>query len=87
MLIKEIEVEGYAVKIESAEGKFIVSVPALPGCIVQVDREEDAKREVRKAMGVYFSGLANSFSPDRKKQSGRPGKPHDAERLPHKGRK
>ncbi|MEW6035100.1 MAG: hypothetical protein AB1529_00665 [Candidatus Micrarchaeota archaeon] len=57
--MKEIEVEGYTVTIERAFGRFVVSVPKLPGCTVQVDREEDAGREIRKQMGMYFSELAS----------------------------
>jgi predicted RNase H-like HicB family nuclease len=61
--MKEIEVEGFKVTIEKSEGKYIVSVPKLPGCTTQVDREEDAAREIRRVIGTYIAGLANSFTP------------------------
>ncbi|MFH0885089.1 MAG: type II toxin-antitoxin system HicB family antitoxin [Candidatus Micrarchaeota archaeon] len=61
--MKEIEVEGFKVTIERSEGKFIVSVPKLPGCTTQVDREEDAAHEIRRIIGVYLAGLSNSFTP------------------------
>jgi len=69
--MKEIEVEGFRVTIERSEGKYIVSVPKLPGCTTQVDREEDAAREIRGIIGIYLAGLANSFTPmERKPASG-----------------
>jgi predicted RNase H-like HicB family nuclease len=61
--MKEIEVEGFKVTIEKSDGKFIVSVPKLPGCTTQVDREEDAAREIRKMIGLYLAGLSNRFTP------------------------
>lgn len=60
--MKEIEVEGFTVTIERSEGKFMVSVPKLPGCTTQVDREEDAAREIRKMIGLYLAGLSNTFT-------------------------
>jgi len=57
--MKVIKVEGYDVEITKADGKFVVAVPKLPGCIVQVDREEDARGEIRKMMGLYMQGLAS----------------------------
>lgn len=56
--MKVIKVEGYEVEITKADGKFVASVPRLPGCIVQVDREEDARGEIRKMMGLYLQGMA-----------------------------
>lgn len=56
--MKEIEVEGYLVTIQKAEGAFIVSVPELPGCTIQVRREEDAKGEIRRMIGLYLLDMA-----------------------------
>jgi predicted RNase H-like HicB family nuclease len=67
--MKEIEVEGFKVTIEPSEGRFIVSVPKLPGCTTQVDREGDAAREIRKIIGLYLAGLSNSFTPKKPGQA------------------
>jgi predicted RNase H-like HicB family nuclease len=56
--MKVIKVEGFDVEITNSDGKFVVSVPKLPGCIIQVDREEDARGEIRRMMGLYMQGLA-----------------------------
>jgi len=61
--MKEIEVEGFKVTIEMSEGKYIVSVPKLPGCTTQVDNEKDAAREIRRVIGTYLAELSNSFTP------------------------
>ncbi len=55
----KIDVEGYEVRVEAAEGKYLVFVPRLPGCAVQVDRKEDAKGAIRKAIGLYLLELAS----------------------------
>ncbi len=69
--MKEIEVEGFKVVIEKSEGGFTVSVPKLPGCATQVEREEDAPREIRAVIGLYLRELtANQFTP--KKAAPRP---------------
>jgi predicted RNase H-like HicB family nuclease len=57
--MKTIEVEGYEVTITKDEGRFIVSVPELPGCTVQVDEERDAAREIRNMIGLYMLELAS----------------------------
>jgi len=64
MSAKEIEVEGFKVIVEKFEGKYVVSVPKLPGCATQVDREEDAAREIRGMIGLYLAELASKpFTP------------------------
>ena len=55
--MKRIMVEGYEVTIEMAGDKFLVSVPKLPGCSVQVDNEKDAEREIRRMMDIYVPAL------------------------------
>lgn len=57
--MEEIEVEGFKVNIEKDDGKFIVSVPMLPGCTVQVEKREDAPREIRRMIGLYLIELAS----------------------------
>ena len=56
--MKEIEVEGYKVVVERTEGgKFVITVPELPGIIGQVKEEKDAMPEIRRLMGKYFIEL------------------------------
>jgi predicted RNase H-like HicB family nuclease len=56
--MKTITVEGYEVEITKVDDKYVASVPKLPGCIVQVDNEGDARGEIRKMMGLYLQGVA-----------------------------
>ncbi|MDD5172337.1 MAG: type II toxin-antitoxin system HicB family antitoxin [Candidatus ainarchaeum sp.] len=56
--MKEIKVQGYTVTVEVSEGVYIVSVPELPGCTIQVDREEDGARRIEGVMGEYLKELA-----------------------------
>jgi predicted RNase H-like HicB family nuclease len=45
----------YAVLLESEDdGGFVVSVPALPGCISQGDTREEALANIREAIAVYL---------------------------------
>jgi predicted RNase H-like HicB family nuclease len=71
--MKTIMVEGYEVEITRADDKYFVSVPKLPGCSVQVDKEEDAPREIRKMIGTYMQGLA-SLRPKNNSNPGDAGK-------------
>lgn len=66
--MKEITVEGYLVTIEKdpESGTFTVCVPQLPGCIVQVNKEEEARPRIRRAMGEYLAEIA-SRKPMRKR--------------------
>ena len=74
--MKEIEVEGYRVVIErdSGSGTFTVSVPDLPGCVAQVEKEELAKTEIRKAIGLYMQGLASMPKPRKAEERDQPQK-------------
>ncbi|MBN1169631.1 type II toxin-antitoxin system HicB family antitoxin [Candidatus Micrarchaeota archaeon] len=57
--MKEIEVEGYRVLVERGEkGKFVITVPDLPGVIGQVEDEKDAYGEIRRLIGRYFVELS-----------------------------
>jgi predicted RNase H-like HicB family nuclease len=55
----KIKVEGFEISVEKSEGGFTVSVPELPGCTVQVDREQDAERGIRPMIGMYLKELAS----------------------------
>lgn len=80
--MKEIRVEGYLVTIEDADGEFVVSVPALPGCVIQVKKEEMAAPEIRKAIGDYLHELAS-----RRPVQKRPDRPDSDPGGDHTGRK
>jgi predicted RNase H-like HicB family nuclease len=44
----------YTVLLEPEDdGGFVVSVPALPGCISQGDTREEALANIREAISVY----------------------------------
>jgi len=62
-------VEGYEVEGTKVEDKFMVSVPELPGCTVQVDERKDAKNAIREMIGLYLTELA-SKRPKHKKDDG-----------------
>jgi len=45
----------YTVLLEPEDdGGFVVSVPALPGCISQGDTREEALANIREAIAVYL---------------------------------
>ena len=49
---------GYTVIIETEqEGGFVVSVPALPGCLTQGENREDALKNAREAITAYIEEL------------------------------
>ena len=57
--MKKIKVEGYDVTIERDNGVFIVSVPELPGCTTQVDKEEDIQPIIKSIIGDYLRELVS----------------------------
>lgn len=66
--MKEITVEGFKVMIERGEtGCFVLSVPELPGCIGQVDKEEDAPAEMKKLIKAHLVELAGKLPKPRSK--------------------
>lgn len=42
-----------AVFIQEKDGRFSVSVPALPGCFSQGDTLEEAKKNIEEAIALY----------------------------------
>ncbi|NYZ77058.1 type II toxin-antitoxin system HicB family antitoxin [Candidatus Micrarchaeota archaeon] len=64
---EEITVEGYRVVIEKTGGTHVVSVPALPGCTVQVDKREDIAKEITRVIGSYLGELIQSRPKMKKK--------------------
>lgn len=51
----------YTVVLEREEdGGFVVTVPALPGCVSQGDSREEALENVREAIAVYIEDCRES---------------------------
>ncbi len=74
--MKKIKVEGFDVEIERIEGgKFMVSVPKLPGCTIEVNKEEQARDSIARMIGSYMVELA----------SRRPKKPNRGDDEPEGG--
>jgi predicted RNase H-like HicB family nuclease len=49
---------GYTVVLESErEGGFVVSVPALPGCLTQGESRSEALKNAREAIAAYVEEL------------------------------
>jgi predicted RNase H-like HicB family nuclease len=78
------KVEGYEVDITRVEDKFMVSVPELPGCSVQVDDKKDAKNAIREMIGLYLTELASKRPKHKKNDNGPAG---DAKKGPSRMKK
>jgi predicted RNase H-like HicB family nuclease len=51
----------YTVLLEpEADGGFVVSVPALPGCISQGDTRAEALANIREAIALYIEDCRDS---------------------------
>ncbi|MEM9481455.1 MAG: type II toxin-antitoxin system HicB family antitoxin [Verrucomicrobiota bacterium] len=48
--------------IPSDEGGFTVTVPGLRGCISEGDSREDALKNIREAILLYFDTLDEDYS-------------------------
>ncbi len=54
----------YTVLLEpEADGGFVVSVPALPGCISQGDTREEALANIREAIALYIEDCRDAGDP------------------------
>ena len=52
------KIENYTVLIdESAEGGYIVVVPALPGCLTQAETIQRAEKRAGEAIRAYLKGM------------------------------
>lgn len=61
---KQTKVLKYTVIFEPAEeGGFVVTVPALPGCITQGDTFEEAKKMAKDAIKGYIAVLKEDKEP------------------------
>jgi len=45
------------------DGEFVVSVPALPGCISQGDTRAEALSNIREAIGLYIEDCREAGDP------------------------
>ena len=55
----------YTVLLEPEEdGGFVVSVPALPGCISQGDTREEALANIREAISLYAEDCREAGDPE-----------------------
>lgn len=54
----------YTVVLEQeSDGGYIVSVPALPGCVSQGDTRDEALANVREAIEVYLEDCRDAGEP------------------------
>jgi len=54
----------YAVLLEPEDdGGFVISVPALPGCVSQGDTREEALVNIREAIAVYVEDCREAGDP------------------------
>jgi len=54
----------YTVVLEQEEdGGYVVSVPALPGCVSQGDTRTDALKNVREAIALYVEDCREAGDP------------------------
>ncbi len=54
----------YTVILErEADGGFVVSVPALPGCVSQGDSRQEALSNIREAIELYIEDCREAGDP------------------------
>jgi predicted RNase H-like HicB family nuclease len=59
----------FKVHLEKDEdGKWVATVPALPGCISQGRTAAEARRNIREAIALHVSSLAEDGIPIRKRR-------------------
>ncbi len=55
---------GYTVILErESDGGYVVSVPALPGCVSQGDTREQALANIREAIELYIEDCREAGDP------------------------
>ena len=52
-------VEGYEVLVRKGKNSFVITVPELPGVVGQVEKAEDARKEIRKLILAHARALAD----------------------------
>lgn len=48
---------------QESDGGFVVTVPALPGCVSQGDTRDEATRNIREAILAYVEALRIAGDP------------------------
>jgi len=48
---------------QAAEGGYVASVPALPGCHTQGETLEETERNIKEAIALYLESLADHGEP------------------------
>ena len=48
---------------EEADGGYVVSVPALPGCVSEGDTRADALANIREAIALYIDDCREAGDP------------------------
>ena len=55
---------GYTVILEQEpDGGFVVTVPALPGCVSQGDTKDEAIKNIREAIELYLEDCRETGDP------------------------
>jgi predicted RNase H-like HicB family nuclease len=55
---------GYTVILErEADGGYVVTVPALPGCVSQGGTRDEAQRNIREAIELYIEDCRDAGDP------------------------
>jgi predicted RNase H-like HicB family nuclease len=75
--MKRMKVEGFEIEVKEDKGVFIVSVPELPGCTTQVDKEEEIVPRIKGVIGDYLIELASLKPILRKPERAKPLKKGD----------
>lgn len=60
---KEVLVRYTVVLEREPDGGFVVSVPALPGCVSQGDTREEALQNIRQAIELYVEDCIDANEP------------------------
>lgn len=48
---------------EEADGGYVASIPALPGCVSQGDSREEALENIREAIQLYIEDCVEAGDP------------------------
>ena len=79
IFMKEIIVEGFRVLIEKGEHSgFVLSVPELPGVVGQVEKEEEAPKEMQRLIRAHLVELTGKLPKPRRGAEDQPAKRTEA---------
>lgn len=72
MIMDDITVEGFTVRVTKAGNKFAMTVPSLPGVVGQVERKEQIRAEMGRLIRVHLEELARERPGGKMKRKPRP---------------